>query len=544
MLMATAAVVPSAIAVAQEATTSRAAPRTTADILSAKGPPFPKVPYLLSKNGVLKTELTAAPAKITVAGQTFTSNVYNGQYCPPTLVLKRGDWLELTLVNEIGPDDNLIIQPQATNYHTHGMDISPLEPGDNIYLIVPSIVPIEPDKPNTTVAPGDSLFFPKPEQTGFPFEPGDICSSPESAAMMLPTESPYRKGNRYSYRWQVPMDHSRGIFWYHPHVHGHVEDQILSGLSGMIIIDGMIEQNYPEFANLTRHRFLLKDIVLPGAKDGDPKTKTINGMIGGVVRAAPGEMQIWELGNLGADSFFDLAIDGHKLWVLGRDGNSLEEPQQVSSVFLPPSARAMVLVDAGNAGVYGIRSLEVDNGPAGDPNPEVLLGALSIEGDASRDVTLRPRLMQPAADSQGQRQSAAIVAALPVTRKRTITYTESADGKQFYIDGEEFDMSRNNVEVTLGDVEEWTILNDTDERHSFHIHQTNFLVTDINGDDEDSSGLRDVVDIPYRRHGKPGSVTVIIPFDNPLMVGRFPFHCHIVEHEDGGMMANVLLKAR
>ena len=213
-------------------------------------------------------------------------------------------------------------------------------------------------------------------------------------------------------------------------------------------------------------------------------------------------------------------------------------------MFLPPASRATVVVEGGNAGVYGMRTLEVDNGPAGDPNPEVVLGSFIVSGPVSTTNALRPRLLQPAIDFKTLEKTAAGVGAMPITRKREIRYTESADGNTFYIDGREFDMTRNDVEVTLGDVEEWTIVNDTDERHTFHIHQADFLVTDINGDDQDATGLRDVIDVPFRQNGKPGSVTIVIPFRNPLMVGRFPFHCHIVEHEDGGMMANVLLKAR
>lgn len=256
----------------------------------------------------------------------------------------------------------------------------------------------------------------------------------------------------------------------------------------------------------------------------------------------PGDMQVWELSNLGADSFIDLAVDGHRFWVLSRDGNTLARPQQVESVYLPPAARAIVVAAAGDAGVYGLRTLEIDNGPAGDPNPEVLLGSLVVEGSTVDTAALRTRLEQPASGLAALMHRAQSVKNLPVTRRRTIRYTESADGKTFYIDGLEFDMNRNDVEVTLGDVEEWTLINDTDERHTFHIHQTDFLVLNINGDDEDATGLRDVIDLPYRQNGKPGSVVVKIPFTNPLMVGRFPFHCHIVEHEDGGMMANVLVK--
>ncbi|HVK74696.1 MAG TPA: multicopper oxidase domain-containing protein [Kofleriaceae bacterium] len=77
------------------------------------------------------------------------------------------------------------------------------------------------------------------------------------------------------------------------------------------------------------------------------------------------------------------------------------------------------------------------------------------------------------------------------------------------------------------------------ELHTFHIHQLDFLVTSFRGEQYDTTGLRDVIDVPFQRDGVPGEVTMIIPFTDPLIVGKFPYHCHIMEHEDNGMMANI-----
>ncbi len=122
-----------------------------------------------------------------------------------------------------------------------------------------------------------------------------------------------------------------------------------------------------------------------------------------------------------------------------------------------------------------------------------------------------------------------------------MVFSESADGNTFFIDGKQYDPARDDVTVNLGDVEEWTVQNVSGERHVFHIHQLDFLVTSINQQDVDETGLRDVIDLPYQQNGVPGEVKIVIPFTNPLMVGRFVFHCHIVGHEDGGMMANVVV---
>ena len=83
----------------------------------------------------------------------------------------------------------------------------------------------------------------------------------------------------------------------------------------------------------------------------------------------------------------------------------------------------------------------------------------------------------------------------------------------------------------VGDVEEWTVRNVTGEHHVFHIHQTDFLVTESNGE-------------RFARNGRPGEVKLIMPFLKERIAGRFVFHFHILEHEDGGMMANINVQAR
>jgi FtsP/CotA-like multicopper oxidase with cupredoxin domain len=351
--------------------------------------------------------------------------------------------------------------------------------------------------------------------------------------------------NEYQYRWKVPPDHGRGVYWYHPHPHGISEGQVLGGLSGMLVVDGLIERHYPELERLQRRTFLLKDIQLPGAPDSDPKTKTINGVLGGGIQSRPGKYEIWELGNIGADSYFDIAIDDHRFWVIDRDGNPVIRPQRVDHVFLPPASRATIVVKVGPRGRYSVRTRRVRTGSAGDPNPDVVLATLVSTGSPVHTPEIAERLGRPAANIPSIGPTEEEIRALPVTRRRTIVYTENAAGTKFYLNGKAFDMTRIDVQVKLGDVEEWTLVNNTDERHTFHIHQLDFLVQELRGTNtlETRRGLRDNIDIPFRDPvtGEPGKVKVKIPFTDPLIVGMFPFHCHILEHEDGGMMANVVV---
>jgi FtsP/CotA-like multicopper oxidase with cupredoxin domain len=151
------------------------------------------------------------------------------------------------------------------------------------------------------------------------------------------------------------------------------------------------------------------------------------------------------------------------------------------------------------------------------------LGIVEVSGVAestSREVTHFA--------SSGDLRNASIDA------KRTISFSQSKDAKKYYIDGRLYDHERIDLRVPLGNIEEWTIRNESDEFHEFHIHQVNFQVTQIDGKPQDYAGRADIVRVPER-----GSVTIRMSFTDPRIIGRFVFHCHVLRHEDLGMMANI-----
>jgi FtsP/CotA-like multicopper oxidase with cupredoxin domain len=101
------------------------------------------------------------------------------------------------------------------------------------------------------------------------------------------------------------------------------------------------------------------------------------------------------------------------------------------------------------------------------------------------------------------------------------------------------------ITVRAGTTEEWTIENWTNELHAFHIHQVHFRVLEIDGEPVAQPPLLDVVNVPYATatgyHSKegpirPGRVRIKLSFPARLS-GDIPFHCHLVDHEDNGMMA-------
>lgn len=443
---------------------------------------LPNPPEIRSQGGVLETTFTTRPSWVRVAGKRFRSNVYNGLYIPPTLMLRQGETLRLTLHNQIGPADVAIKKRMRTNVHYHGTDVSPKSPGDDVLL--------------------------------------DI-----------------RAGKTFNYVVPFPKDHPKGLHWYHPHSHGFVEPQILSGMSGMLIVDGYLEQHYPELADLRRRVMVFKDIYLPGQDPNSAITKTLNGYSRPPIRSRPDEWQIWQIGNLGADGYFKLALDGHEFWALERDGNVLPLPERQDVLFLSPGARTTVAVRAGEAGRYRLRSLEVDTGPQGDPNPEIAIGTLVVDGEPKRTPGVAKRLREPAAARNAIYPLPRDIKNMEITRERTMTFSETADGNSFFINNKQFDPNVVNTTARVGDVERWRLRNTSGELHVFHLHQTAFLVQKKGeGVQEDVVGMRDVINLPYARDGKPGEVDVIIPFTNPVMVGKFVYHCHIVGHEDAGMM--------
>jgi FtsP/CotA-like multicopper oxidase with cupredoxin domain len=167
------------------------------------------------------------------------------------------------------------------------------------------------------------------------------------------------------------------------------------------------------------------------------------------------------------------------------------------------------------------------------PLPEIDLGTVVSEGPpadiGAAEATVR-------AQHVNEPLYVDVVRSSPIAHRRSFAFSASPDKARFFINDQVFDENRTDVIVKLGDTEEWTILNQDSQYHDFHIHQTGFLVTEVNGNPTRFDGLRDTFSVPPMKNGKPGAAKLIIPFTNPEIVGRFVFHCHVVKHEDKGMM--------
>lgn len=220
-------------------------------------------------------------------------------------------------------------------------------------------------------------------------------------------------------------------------------------------------------------------------------------------------------------------------YLLGRDGYFVPRPVKMDSLILGPGQRVSVVVVGGPADQYAFKSVEFKFDELQPPLPEVALGTV-VSGGPPADIA------RATANVEAQHVNVPLyvdtVRSSPIAHRRTFTFSRTPDKSAFLINGKAFDENRTDVAVKLGDTEEWTIRNEDSQYHDFHIHQTGFLVTEVNGVSSQFAGLRDTYSVPPARSGKPGEAKMIIPFTNPEILGRFVFHCHVVKHEDKGMM--------
>jgi FtsP/CotA-like multicopper oxidase with cupredoxin domain len=333
-------------------------------------------------------------------------------------------------------------------------------------------------------------------------------------------------GQTHDYEIELPANHPPGLFWYHPHPHGFSDQQTRNGMAGGLVVEGLLD-SFPTLRHVPERLMLLKGLQLENGRVlithiGEHVIRNINGMVNPVIVLRPGETELWRIGNQSADLYYLLTLDRHHFQLVARDGNRRSRITTSDTVRLSPGARAEVLVTAGGPGVYMLRTGDIDTGPDGNQYAGTIMATVRVEGKPVTPVQV-PTTLLPVEDLRGK-----------VTNRRTIVFAESKDGNTFFIDGKTFDMNRTDVRVKLGAIEEWTIRNTADELHTFHIHQGPFQLVEINGVAQPVDDHRDIVDVPIG-----GEVKVIIPFTNPLIVGRFVFHCHILSHEDKGMMATI-----
>lgn len=447
----------------------------------SSGTPFQEPEVLTSTDGLLEVTLRAEPMSVPWGEAKRYAYTYNGSSPGPTLRLRPGDRLVVHLENELDDD---------TNLHTHGLHVSPAGDADNVFIRVP---------------PGGSR----------------------------------------TYTYDIPTDHRSGLFWYHPHAHGTVAKQVAAGLAGAIVVDDEID-DLPEIAASTERLWLLSDPPI-GMGAGILEANAMDAMAGrtgdavlingwGLPNLAveAGSLERWRLVNASASRYYRLALDGHQLNAIASDAGRIDAPVELGELLLAPGERTEVLVTATKPGTFAVRALPYDRGSTG-------MGGGMMGGDDSAateeavvaTVTVSGR-SEPAPLPAALLDQGALVPPTP-SASRVLELGEGMggmmDGGQmmsFTIDGRTFDAERTDVSVALDAVEEWEIRNPTHMDHPIHLHVWPFLVVDA----PPGSGWKDTVNVPAGE-----SVRILIPFTD--IAGRSVFHCHILDHEDLGMMGTV-----
>ena len=326
-------------------------------------------------------------------------------------------------------------------------------------------------------------------------------------------------GEIAKYIIEIPVNHPPGTFWYHSHQHHLAYKQVSEGLSGLIIIDGITDLLPDSLHDIKQQTFAIKDFQI-GNDSNITSIRTVNGKINPVASIAPGETQLWRLSNIGSETFYNIVLPGHIFYVIAEDGMPVWRVWDAENLLLPSGKRYDVLISGGDvAGTYPLTALSYHQGCV--ICPEVTLTTLNVSGTNITTKQMPSSLIQPSNLDH-----------LPVDRNRTLILSSVVDENRYMINNKVFDPMRIDQLVHLGDIEEWTLKSMDDDEHPFHIHVNDFQVMSVNGQPYDAHGLQDTVLIPPH-----GEVAIRILFKD--FEGKFVYHCHILFHEDGGMMGVV-----
>jgi FtsP/CotA-like multicopper oxidase with cupredoxin domain len=266
----------------------------------------------------------------------------------------------------------------------------------------------------------------------------------------------------------------------------------------------------------------------------------------------PGVKEFWRVANASSQAFVSLQVlfgkTPQQVEIIALDGIPVTTSSTTTTVTLPPAGRAEFIVTGPAAGqTASFWQVGFDTGPIGNPNPPQELAAIQATA-AAKEPPAMPKL--PATPAAAAPQRFAGLIGIAPTAVRKIYFSEATNGSngptQFFITlagqvPKVFEMTDPpTVTTQVGAVEDWVIENRTGETHAFHIHQIHFLFWAVNGVKQTDPELRDTVVVPaWSGTGPYPNVTLRLDFRNPEIAGTFVYHCHVLDHEDAGMMAKI-----
>lgn len=343
---------------------------------------------------------------------------------------------------------------------------------------------------------------------------------------------PIAPGGRYDYVFTIAPG-AAGTYWYHPHFGHRTGVQVARGLYGAIIVR---DHNDP-LPPLTEKVLILSDNRFNGDGSVDLAERHsaqgridfengregnvvfVNGGVMPAVEIRSGEVQRWRIVNASAARVYRLAIPGHRFLHVGGDGGLFERPVEVSELLLANSERAEILVRGtampGEAVV--VQSLPYDRYiPQTRPR----------DWNVPRDLfTLRYSSLPPVEPVS----LPSVLRRIPALDTLEASATRVVVLTQGFLNGKTMDMARVDLSAPLGATEIWQIENLVGMDHPFHLHGFQFQVIDRDGVPEPFRQWKDTVNVP-----KHETVRFIVRYAD--FAGKWMFHCHILDHEDNGMM--------
>ncbi len=451
-----------------------------------------------SSNGLLELDLEANSTRIDLGGKPAYLLNYNGQVPAPRLEAKAGDTVRIRFTNNLS---------QPTNLHYHGLHITPTGNADNAFLDIP---------------PGENL----------------------------------------TYEFTLPKNHPSGTFWYHPHHHGMAAEQVFGGLAGLFVIRGELD-GIPEIKAAKEEFLVLQDFALDAngsiqrpnhmamIRGREGQLMTVNGQINPNLEIAQGGLLRLRILNASPSRFYRLALENHPFYLIATDGGAIGEPVELQELLLAPGERAEVLVrgdqepkqyrllnlpyDRGGMNMMGMMHGSghmMGNNANDSPNNSQVIATISYDGSVST-LTLPKKLIP------------VLTLATPQTVRRFELSMAMGSGMgmgmgmgmTFTFNGKAFDGNRVDTQVRLNTVEDWELVNiDPDGMdHPFHLHINPFQVISRNGQPEPYRAWKDTVLVKGNE-----TVRIRIPFRD--FTGKAVYHCHILDHEDLGMMGIVEMK--
>ncbi|HTC95038.1 MAG TPA: multicopper oxidase domain-containing protein [Terriglobales bacterium] len=396
-------------------------------------------------------------------------------------------------------------------------------------------------------------------------------------------------GQTFQYNVAFPSNEPPGLYWYHPHIHGIAEHALLGGASGALVVDG-INNVQPVVSGLRQRIIVIRDQTqAQGLGEGsggcvndvpfqditvnnvpiDSYQKTSGGPVTftpAVLQMAGGGKEFWRVTNSSADTILDLQVQFDRLAqplqlvaidavpVNSQDGIQPGRLITVSHFRLPPASRVEFIVSAPSSTVKlaQLVTTSINTGADGDCDPTRPIFNIKAVAALAANVTASSddRMGAFTALNTSQRRFAGLATA-PIAKERKVFFDEIQPTTFFMVvDGQPEKVFDPNappaIVATQGTVEEWTVENHALENHEFHFHQVHFLVESqnnfqINGMPKApaiTGQYLDMIEVPgwdgNPSHPYP-NVKLRIDFRGPD-VGTFVFHCHILGHEDLGMM--------